>query len=124
MDEKYSWVGAPWNMGVRGGNGGLSLRHVPRIVQLLETETRPAGGDLEDRWLCDRLLIMPDAKMPEPENERHFSVESVWTERPFGYHLRGSGKLLDPVIWGNQTRRKAIFEYCPEVKMILDVDMP
>lgn len=124
VSENYTWLGAPWNLGVRGGNGGLSLRHVPPILKLLEKETRVAGSELEDRWLCDRLATMPGANMPGPEIERHFSVEGVWTERPFGYHLRGSGKTLVPEIWGNKTRRKEIFEYCPEVKIVLDVDLP
>lgn len=123
MAEKYSWVGAPWNLGVRGGNGGLSLRHIPPIIELLEKEKRAVGSEMEDRWLCDRLQVHPGANMPGPEIERHFSVESVWTERPFGYHLRSSGKALDPAIWRNEARRKAIFDYCPEVKIILDMNL-
>jgi hypothetical protein len=66
---------------------------------------------------------MPGANMPGPEIEWNFSIEGVWTERPFGYHLRGLGKTLVSEIWGNKTRRKEIFEYCPEVKIILDVDL-
>jgi hypothetical protein len=100
VSENYTWLGAPWNLGVQGGNGGLSLRHVPPIVKLLEKEIRPTGSELEDRWLCDRLATMPGANMPGPEIERHFSVEGVWTEKPFGYHLRGSGKTLVPDVWG------------------------
>lgn len=124
VSENYTWLGAPWNLGVRGGNGGLSLRHVPPIVALLEQETRPAHSDAwEDLWLCDRLIAMPGTNMPDPQVARHFSVEGVWTERPFGYHLRGSGNLLVPEIWGNKTRKKEVFEYCPEVKIILDLDM-
>jgi hypothetical protein len=123
ISQNYTWLGAPWNLGVQGGNGGLSLRHVPPIIKLLEQETRVTGSELEDRWLCDRLGTMTGANMPGPEIERHFSVEGVWTERPFGYHLRGSGKTLVPEIWGNKTLRDEIFEYCPEVKIILNMDL-
>lgn len=125
VSQEYSWVGAPWNLdNPSGGNGGLSLRHVKPIVGLLEKESREANASLlEDRWLCDRLATEPGAKMPGPEVERYFSVESVWTDRPFGYHLRGSGAFLVEKIWGNKTRRDEIFAYCPEVKIVLDMNL-
>lgn len=114
VDKGYSWVGAPWNMDTLGGNGGLSLRHVPSIVKVLEKETRPAGISIwEDRWFADKLDKLPPASIT-----RTFSVESVYYERPLGYHLRGSGALLDPVIWRNETRVRQIFDYCPETKLI------
>lgn len=122
--ENYTYVGAPWNLGNPwGGNGGLSLRHVPPIISLLENVTRIAQSEWEDRWLSDHLGEMDPVHMPNPEIERYFSVESVWTERPFGYHLRGSGKLLDASIWGNETRRNHVLEYCPEIKLVLDMEL-
>lgn len=112
----YSWVGAPWNMDVPGGNGGLSLRHVPTIVDMLKTKSRPVGyRQWEDTWLAEMLV---DTAAP-PVEEIHFSVESIYTEYPLGYHLRGSGLLMDGGVWSNGTRRRQIFEYCPEVKMLL-----
>ncbi len=114
--KNYSWVGAPWNYDVPGGNGGLSLRHVPRIVSVLEREQRPEGHrQWEDTWLTEKLK---DSAAPAKE-EVYFSVESLYTEMPLGYHLRGSGKLADPGIWSNATRRRQIFEYCPETKILL-----
>lgn len=115
VDMGYPWVGAPWYPDVPGGNGGLSLRYVPRLISILEKESRIPGHEYwEDRWLCDRI---PDTALPPLT--KYFSVESVWYERPLGYHLRGSGKLLDAKIWGNKTRKRHIFEYCPETKLIL-----
>lgn len=115
VEKGYDWVGAPWNIDVAGGNGGLSLRHVPAILRLLEKEQRiPEDPQWEDVWLCDRLT-----NAAPPSIEVHFSVESIYTERPLGYHLRGSGKLLDPVIWSNQTRKKQVLTYCPEIKIVL-----
>jgi Protein of unknown function (DUF5672) len=116
-----------------GGNGGFSLRHLPPIISLLHNETRKAGDKAwEDRWLCDRLQDRNDTvitgfggdnehliNMPSPTIEKKFSVESIWEDRPLGYHLRGSGRLLPIPIWGNETLRKAIFDYCPEVKLVL-----
>ncbi len=115
VDKGYTWVGAPWNLDTGGGNGGLSLRHVPSIIQVLKNGTRPANASIwEDRWLCDQL---PN-KAP-PSIAQAFSVESVYYERPLGYHLRGSGKLKDLTIWGNSTRKRHILRYCPEVKIIM-----
>jgi hypothetical protein len=43
----------------------------------------------------------------------------VYYERPLGYHLRGSGRQMDPEIWSNSTLKRHIFSYCPEVKIIM-----
>ena len=115
VEKGYSWVGAPWNFDVSGGNGGLSLRHIPSIVKVLQNGTRKANSsEWEDRWLCDRLTNIAPAPIAQT-----FSVESMYYERPLGYHLRGSGRLIDPEIWANGTRKRQIFRYCPETKIIL-----
>jgi hypothetical protein len=116
VEKGYTWVGAPWNMDVIGGNGGFSLRHVPSIVKVLQNGTRKAGYFLwEDRWLCDQLTNIAPAEV-----SRTFSVESEYYERPLGYHLRGSGRFLDPKVWKNATRKRQILTYCPEINIILE----
>ncbi|RAL66806.1 hypothetical protein DID88_007589 [Monilinia fructigena] len=77
ISADYSWVGAPWNMAVTGGNGGLSLRHIPPILKVTEKESRKPGDPWEDRWICDRLLELDPKKMPGPEVEATFSVEKI-----------------------------------------------
>ncbi|KAK4639058.1 hypothetical protein QC761_701990 [Podospora bellae-mahoneyi] len=53
---EYDWVGAPWSLNARyGGNGGLSLRRVSAIVEVLKHQTRKDGSEPEDVWLSDRL---------------------------------------------------------------------
>lgn len=120
--KNYSWVGAPWFPDVYGGNGGLSLRNVSAIVNLLEQEQRPEKyRQWEDMWLSEKL----DKSAAIGADEVSFSVESMYYERPLGYHLRGSGKLLDAKVWGNKTRKRQILEYCPEVKVVLgNMQMP
>lgn len=124
VDMGYTYIGAPWFMGTTGGNGGLSLRHVPEIIHLLSDPTVPPRekGDerFEDRWLSDTLTERPGARMPNGTFTNHFSVESVWSERPLGYHLRGSGSAMDQAIWGDDEKRTKIFKYCPEIKIILE----
>ncbi|KOS19307.1 hypothetical protein ESCO_000165 [Escovopsis weberi] len=60
----YDWVGAPWNpRGQWGGNGGLSLRRVSTIVDVLRNQVRPRGGEPEDVWLSERLAAHPSANV-------------------------------------------------------------
>ena len=123
VDKGYDWVGAPWNPYSLGGNGGLSLRHIPPIIEVLERNSREPNLNLwEDIWFCKLLR-----NLPNPNLAMTFSVESVYYEHPLGYHLRGSGKLYDANIWHNRTRVNQIFDYCPETKIIfrnLIIDHP
>lgn len=61
--------------------------------------------------------------MPSPEVEKGFSVQAVWHERPLGYHISAHGTNRHHEIWDSDERRKKIYEYCPEIKMILDMKL-
>ena len=75
--KNYTWVGAPWYPDVHGGNGGLSLRNVPAIVELLENEQRPENyRQWEDMWLSEKL----DKSAAIGADEVSFSVESMYYE--------------------------------------------
>jgi len=153
---EYDWVGAPWNpYGRFGGNGGLSLRRVSRIVDVLKHQQRIPGTEPEDVWLTDRLGHRPGAKLANGTASVSFSAEmyggdgEVVTPRlkfphkegdvagelvkgiddwrdgyyePMGYHTGGSGETLHGSIWGTVEQRKHIWDYCPEVKMMLKMD--
>jgi hypothetical protein len=117
----YSWVGAPWEyipgdelIPNGGGNGGLSLRHIPSILEVLDGESREPWSEWEDVWFYRRMN-----NTAPPHVSMHFSVEEVYSERPLGYHLMHSGRNLYWKIWQNGTRRREIFSYCPEVKILL-----
>lgn len=162
---EYDWVGAPWNPNGRfGGNGGLSLRRVSAIVDVLKHQQRIDGTEPEDVWLTDRLGHRPGAKLANgtasltfsgemhqgegekvqlgkgkskskskekgPLKEGQVAGELVkgiddWREgqyEPMGYHTGGSGSTLHAGIWGTPEMRKHIWNYCPEVKMMLQMD--
>ncbi|KAL9608611.1 MAG: hypothetical protein Q9167_006572 [Letrouitia subvulpina] len=123
----YDWVGAPWypNAGGAGwsGGGGLSLRRVSRIKQVLQFQTRLDDGASEDKWLNDRIKVLPDINLPKPEIEKQFTVEGVWHERPMGFHLPTRNKGLLKSVWENRDQRKQIFEYCPEIKIIMEMKL-
>ncbi|KAH8816960.1 hypothetical protein F5884DRAFT_241150 [Xylogone sp. PMI_703] len=120
----WDWIGAPWGAGIQwGGNGGLSLRKISRILQVLEKESRTAGHpELEDLWLTNRMKDLDGAKMPNATISKHFSVESVWDESPMGYHIGWLG-VHHPQIWDNEDQVNHILKYCPEVKMILGMKL-
>jgi hypothetical protein len=86
---EYDWIGAPWSKTAKyGGNGGLSLRKVSKIIEVLKKEHRKIGdGALEDLWISDRLRRLEGAKMANATISKTFSVESVWDDAPLGYHV-------------------------------------
>jgi hypothetical protein len=116
----YDWIGAPWSTTSNyGGNGGLSLRKVSRILKVLETQKRKEGdGQLEDLWLSSRLNQLEGAKMADASISKTFSVESVWDDNPLGYHIGWLG-VHHEQIWDDEKQVQHILEYCPEVKIIL-----
>ncbi|KAF8859594.1 hypothetical protein BDZ45DRAFT_689088 [Acephala macrosclerotiorum] len=153
----YDWVGAPWNPNGRfGGNGGLSLRRVSKIIEVLKNQKRIHNTEPEDVWLTDRLGHIPGAKLANGTVSLTFSGEMYggkgekvgggnkkkpssdptkagelikgiddWRDgfyEPMGYHTGGSGRTLHGGIWGTPEMRKHIWGYCPEVKMMLEMD--
>ncbi|EPS35262.1 hypothetical protein H072_11521 [Dactylellina haptotyla CBS 200.50] len=116
----YDWVGAPWNLNDRfGGNGGLSLRKISKIRQVLTFQNRIEGTEPEDLWLINRIGLLPNANMATPTQESEFSVEQVWHQSPMGFHLGWGGARLPEGVWDKEEQRKRVYEYCPEIKMIM-----
>ena len=73
---EYDWVGAPWNPNGRfGGNGGLSLRRVSAIVDVLRNQVRAPHSEPEDVWLAERLGHRPGAKLANGTASLTFSGE-------------------------------------------------
>jgi hypothetical protein len=103
-----------------GGNGGLSLRRLSRIREVLEFQKRQDDSHSEDVWFASRLGLLPGANMCPPEKEKEFAVEAVWYDKPMGYHML-PGNSPAPNVWAIHQRRREIYEYCPEVKIILDM---
>ena len=72
--------------------------------------------------MASRVGLVPGANMAPPAVEKEFAVEDIWTERPMGYHINptvGPGNSQD--VWDDPAKRKMIYEYCPEIKIILDM---
>ncbi|POS74847.1 hypothetical protein DHEL01_v206763 [Diaporthe helianthi] len=72
----YDWIGAPWNPGSRfGGNGGLSVRRVSAIIDVLRSQARADFSEAEDVWLTERLGHRPTARMANSTVSLTFSGE-------------------------------------------------
>lgn len=69
------------------------------------------------------------AGMEEEGNEKgEYYIEGVddWRDgfyEPMGYHTGGSGTMLHGGLWGTPRLRQHIWDYCPEVKMTLAMDV-
>lgn len=123
----FEWDANSWDRRMRdpyGGNGGLSLRRVSRMIQVLHFQKRrPGFWQLEDLWLIERIGILPGARMANGTTESRFSVEHVWSDEPMGYHLGWSGARLPGEVWSDPRQRKKIWNWCPEIKLILDMKL-
>ncbi|KAL8833363.1 MAG: hypothetical protein Q9170_004316 [Blastenia crenularia] len=119
----YDWVGAPWNRAGRfGGNGGLSMRKVSSIITVLQNQIRIPHSEPEDVWLSVRLGHLTGAKLANGTIANEFSVENTYAERPMGYHLGHSGRGNPAAYLGTPEKRQKIWDYCPEIKMLTDMD--
>ncbi|KAL8648104.1 MAG: hypothetical protein Q9210_005181 [Variospora velana] len=119
----YDWVGAPWSRGSRyGGNGGLSMRKVSSIITVLRNQIRIPESEPEDIWLSERLGHLTGAKLANGTVANEFSVENTYADRPMGYHLGHSGRQNPAAYLGTPEKREQVWDYCPEIKMLTDMD--
>ncbi|CRK24988.1 hypothetical protein BN1708_014091 [Verticillium longisporum] len=73
---EYDWIGAPWNPAGRwGGNGGLSIRRVSAMIDVLREQVRVDGTEPEDVWLAERLAHRPGARVANGTVSLTFSGE-------------------------------------------------
>jgi hypothetical protein len=128
VDDFLEWdlIGAPIDPRYGNGyNGGLSIRSRELVLDICEQfsfvnessiPNPPRHKQFEDQWLYWRMTQLPAkvdgsprAKLPTVEEAAKFSVETVWGERPLGYH--------QPSRWQSNNMGK-ISKYCPEVGML------
>ncbi|RFU34017.1 hypothetical protein B7463_g2273, partial [Scytalidium lignicola] len=99
----YDWVGAPWDPNAKfGGNGGLSLRRVSAIVDVLRNQQRMEYMEPEDVWLTERLGHRPGAKMANGTTSITFSGENLSGPEEKVQKKKGSnGSSKDPTKAGD-----------------------
>jgi len=104
-------------------NGGLSLRRVKTIKQILGSNKRQNDTEPEDQWFTERVVDIPGANIANAKHLKQLSVGDIWRERPLGFHVRDGGQQLADAVWKDPKRRRAIFDYCPELAMIMPMKL-
>lgn len=97
----------------------MSIRRVSKVLEVLQFQERLDNTMPEDQWMSGRLETVPNAKMCPPDKAKEFAVADVWHEWPLGFHVNAGG--LADAVWRPLERRRKIYEYCPEVKIIMDM---
>ncbi|PVH89036.1 hypothetical protein DL98DRAFT_508872 [Cadophora sp. DSE1049] len=129
---EYDFVGAPIEVptqGINGHgeglNGGLSLRNRTMILDIVtksswKTEmddgtisqegcvTKKPCLKFEDQWFYHKMKEIPGSRLPTKEVAATFAVETVWYDRPLGYHQ---------VERWNADKMDRVATWCPEYKM-------
>jgi hypothetical protein len=104
------------------GNGGLSLRRVSAIRRVLSFQARYNDTEPEDEWFGKRLWVLRGEKVASGTNGV-LAVEDVYIDNAMGYHIRDGGLGINPAVWKLPEQRKKIFEYCPELSLIMDMKL-
>ena len=103
-----------------GGDGGLTLRRVSTIKTILSFQARRDDTVVEDSWLTSRIGLLPSGKPAAAEIEQTFAVQGIWYDTPLGYHVPADAdQETYSDVWGSKEKRDAIYDYCPEIKIIL-----
>jgi hypothetical protein len=102
---QYDYVGAPWvvkwlNMDI--GNGGLSLRKVQKMYDIVNQcsrlATTPFGKrylENEDIYFSFYLTYSEGAKLPSVDVAKTFSVETIYHDDTCGMHQPHIGRFPD-----------------------------
>jgi hypothetical protein len=85
----------------------------------VESHTKNGGSK-------DKSKPAPKPELVLPPTAEYIKGIDDWRDghyEPMGYHTGGSGQMLHGGIWGTPEKRKHIWDYCPEVKMTLFMDV-
>ncbi|KAI0866989.1 hypothetical protein F4860DRAFT_521107 [Xylaria cubensis] len=104
------------------GNGGLSIRRVSTIKRVLRFQERYNDTNPEDEWFGIRLWVLPGAKVASGQNGQ-LAVEDQYIAKAMGFHVRDGGHGIADSVWRDPAQRKAIFDYCPELSLIMDMKL-
>jgi len=116
---EYDFIGAPVDSSRdlgKGYNGGLSLRSRSKCLEIVtefDWQVERHGDheiwnvDYEDQWFAKKMSET-GAHLPDVETAKRFAVETIWSERPLGYH--------QPQVWWGESMEE-VYAWCPEYRM-------
>lgn len=93
------------------------------MVEVLRHQQRQDFSEPEDVWLTERLGHLPNSRTANGTESVKFSGESIYYDEPLGYHTGGSGAWLSGGVWGTPEKRQHTYDYCPEMKLTLSMDV-
>lgn len=107
----YDYVGAPWKWNKKhpGGNGGLSLRKIQTMIDILTTYPYNNNACNEDVYICRLPITCAPFEMCQK-----FSVESVFYPTPFGVHK--------PWLYLSVSEYVPLYKYAPTIKTLVDLN--
>ncbi len=92
------------------------------IRRVLSFQARHNDSEPEDEWFGRRLWVLPGERVAAGL-DGVLAVEDVYVEQPMGYHIRNSGRNLPDAVWKDHHQRKKIFDYCPELSLVMDMKL-
>jgi hypothetical protein len=101
------------------GNGGISLRRVSLVHQILNSNTR-FEDDPEASFFANKFKDLPEAQQVANDAvAQHFVLEGDFVEHPFAIHAPSDGTQLPPSVWDDHDNRMKMYESCTEIRMII-----
>jgi hypothetical protein len=64
------------------------------------------------------MKTIPDAVIPNATDASQFALDHVYHNTSFGIHIGDIEKSMLEV-WDDKDRRAAIYNHCPELKMVM-----
>lgn len=99
------------------------MRRISMVRKILEFQERYNDTQPEDEWFGKRILVYPGSNVANGDEAKQLSVEDAYHEKPLGYHVRDGGTGLADDVWKDPAKRKANFEYCPELAIIMPMKL-
>lgn len=92
------------------------------IQRVLKFQERANDTQPEDEWFGYRVSVLRDTRVASG-TDGQLAVEDTYIPKPMGFHVRDGGNSLAPAVWEDHAQRKSIFEYCPELSLIMDMKL-
>ncbi len=89
---------------------------------MLKFQERYNDTNPEDEWFGGRVWVLPGAKVAAGEDGQ-LAVEDHYIPNAMGFHLRDGGRGISDLVWKDPAQRMIIFDYCPELSLIMDMKL-
>lgn len=115
---EWNWTGLGGVPNDRyNGAEGLSIRRVSSVKQILAFQQRYNDTEPEYDWFMKRFKVLPGEEVTPAQD---LTIDDT-ALAPMGYGCILDGR--DDSLWKNPGSRKKALEYCPEIKMIMDMEL-